>query len=715
MKNHIKEYMIHYTQLNNYIDFFNVDGIFTFDTESCFTSNKIKEMYETKQVVPHQEDAVKIYAWALSNTVNDYVLYGETLDQFFKSIETIINSRLNFDQKMTKNKVKDLKTKSRIRIFVHNLGWDIEFCKYYLLRNGYSYYNSCVKDGKKINKKSDEMTFNIIEKDNNVYSANINLKGRKVSYRQKIQKEFYMVNETIFPVLDFVDSYKIMALKLETIGKKVIKIDDKFNKLGADYDYDTVRKDGHILTEFEKMYLYNDVYILKEFIKQFYEPINTTKTTASSISFEKFLEGKYGYDKPYKQFLEDYPDLYKYKNIQKIIKESYKGGWTQANKYYVGKHLKGINGTSIDINSSYPAVIRYKPLPYGLPMYYEGYHKCNNDELSILTIEFDCFYNKHENNFIGEIQCGSINKEIFKTIATEYLHTNIVDGEVKGTNGKSINRRYRLYIWEFELENILENTVFENYDVIETLTFKSNVGHFGEVVDHYTELKINSKKDGNNAMTNFAKLTLNSFYGKLASSPERIERKIVLKNGLVQNENTDVFYESSQKFYPSFSSCVTAWARVNLRTQLYKLCIDDDGNFHNNILYFDTDSLYTTLPVEEVREKLGTYASYNEDGTIKEILDENGILDPYYLGKWDIEKTYCEFKSIGSKKYMVKCFNGDVLRKCAGLPEEVRNNIEFEEFELGNTFTGKKMKTKVKGGYALLEGDYTLNNNVFRG
>ena len=104
---------------------------------------------------------------------------------------------------------------------------------------------------------------------------------------------------------------------------------------------------------------------------------------------------------------------------------------------------------------------------------------------------------------------------------------------------------------------------------------------------------------------------------------------------MVKNVNTDVVYESEQKFYPAFSSCVTAWARVNLRTQLYKLSIDKEGNYHNNVIYFDTDSLYTTLPVEIVKERIGD------------------VLDPYILGMWDIEKEYCEFKAIGSKKYII--------------------------------------------------------------
>ncbi|MGV7535274.1 hypothetical protein PJM52_28995, partial [Mycobacterium kansasii] len=101
MKNHIKEYLIHCDNLKENIHFFNVDSTFCFDTESCFVSEEIKKMYEEKNKrfkntkISHKGDAVKFYAWALSNTTNDYVLYGESLDQFFKSIETILYSRVN--------------------------------------------------------------------------------------------------------------------------------------------------------------------------------------------------------------------------------------------------------------------------------------------------------------------------------------------------------------------------------------------------------------------------------------------------------------------------------------------------------------------------------------------------------------------------------------------------------------------------------------------
>lgn len=715
MKKHIKEYLIHYDNLKENIGHFNVDSTFCFDTESCFVSDEIKTMYENKNKdkktkIKIEGDAVKIYAWALSNTTNDYVLYGENLTQFFEALNTILFSRVNLEGKMSDTRIKKLKSAMKMRIFVHNLAWDIEFVKYWLLRNGFNYYNSKVKERKKVLTKMQPGTFNITENSNIVYGCNVNYKGIEMKYRKKVKGEFHNITETIFPSVDFFDSFKIMPSKLDTIGKKVIKIEDKFKKLGDNYDYDKVRKDGHKLTEFEQMYLYNDVYILKEFFRQFYDPIETKQITASSISFEKFLQCKYGHDKPYKQFLNDYPDLYPYGKLMNIIKNSYTGGWTQVNRFFKGKHLKNINGTSVDINSSYPAVIKFKPLPYGEPTLYQGYKKCKENELNILVIEFDMFYNKDKDNQIGVIQCGSHNTDVFNRIGSEYMDTNIIDGVACGSNRKSKTHRYRLYLWEFELNNILENTEFklengDNYKVVETLTFKSNIGHFEEVVDFYTELKISSKKEGNNAMTNFAKLVLNSFYGKLASNPLREERKMYLDKGFVKTENTEIVYDADKKYYPAFASCVTAWARCNLRSVLYKLSLDNEGKYHNNVIYFDTDSLYTTLPLEELKERIGTYSEDNPEG----------MLNPYILGKWDIEKTYSEFKAIGSKKYIVKTHDNHIVCKCAGLPEKVRESVTFDEFYLGKTFSDKLQKVKVPGGYAMLKGEYQLKNNTFGG
>jgi protein-disulfide isomerase-like protein with CxxC motif len=154
------------------------------------------------------------------------------------------------------------------------------------------------------------------------------------------------------------------------------------------------------------------------------------------------------------------------------------------------------------------------------------------------------------------------------------------------------------------------------------------------------------------------------------------------------------------------ASCVTAWGRCNLRETLYKICSYDPeakkltkNKFFNNVMYMDTDSLYTTLTTEEIISIIPDKISNK-------------------LGSWSLESEYNKFKAIGQKKYI---FNGRKINKeaelktickCAGLPEAARKEQTFGSFKIGSVIEGKKVKKKVTGGYALIYDTYTICNNI---
>lgn len=755
---HHNKYMIHYKEIDNYDIrvIFPLGCTFVCDTESSFLNKnegiplKIKNGEYKTVLNPKFDSEVHVYAWGLGCDFTDYCVYGEDLNDLFNLFNKI--TLANLPKKLPKSEkgYRKLKSDFKYKCFIHNLGWDIEFCKYVLHDRNLKYKLSKVnkKTKKKLNEKSKPCTFNIVENSNIVYSANVTLEGLEtIKVKKKIEDISVIESFPIYSEIEFLDSYKILTAKLEDIANNVITIDDCFKKMSKEYDYDTPREKGHKLTELERHYLYNDIYILKEFINQFYKKLNTNCVTASSIAFEKYINITYG-DKGYKGFLEDFPDLSDYTYIWSIIRNSYKGGWTQANKMYRDKTIN-CNGVSIDINSSYPYTVAYCLLPKGIPTLYEGYKECEKDkEVSIVTIHFDGFKNKNDDDLIGNIQVGAISASEFGLNGTEYIHTNfksyeIVDNEtlknceVIGTNGKSSSHRYELSLWNFELENLLQTMEFytevKKYDVIRdfsystgvfkkdyyvenTLVFQAKKGIFKKAVEHYNNMKIEGKKQGNTVMTMEGKLSNNSFYGKLASNYTRLERNLIFDdNGLAQFETTNNIYNADRKYYPAFASAVTAWSRVNLRTTLYKVG-------YNSVLYFDTDSLYTTLSRNEIVKRCGD------------------ILDKTELGKWDIEKEYIQFKSLGAKKYMllgrdyiepskIKIINGKeyikkngeyilrsdnkIICKCAGLPKEVRDKQNFETFKLGATFKGKKVRTKFKGGFALIEGDFKIHRNSY--
>lgn len=761
-KQHVDKYLISDKNLN-IIDLrskFPTSGLFVMDTESCFKHHNFEEVShgiidmtkpipikkeitkrrrnkKTKQLEDYQKSIwnkdfdkeVYCYAYAIGNTESDYVIYGTDLKDMFTTFDEIIKANIG------NTTDKDIATqRATINCFVHNLGWDIEFCKYTLLDLGYDYFNAPVKDNKKTKKKQPKGCFNIVENNNIVYQATVTLPSTTSITSTRKNKNGKYTKSTIQHEVKLIDSLKIMPKSLDQIAKKVVKIDDMFHKMGEKYDYDKWRPVGHILTQLEKEYLYNDIYILKEFLNQFYKPMNTTQLTASSISFEYFLEKTFGQptlNENYKLFEEHFPDLSNKAFMYETIKDSYRGGWTQANKTYVGVTQKLHNAVSVDINSSYPAVVAYKPLPFGCPRQFEGeidesYHT-DGFNMELLTIHFDAFKNKAEDNLIGEIQVGAECAKEFNCSGTEYIHTNFGGGEeyddviynidwIKGHKNPTEKRRYTLTIWKFELENMLENmdfylldktfnptcdayvegdTLQKGYEISTTLLFQSQVGLFKEVVDTLVEVKNKGKLEGNNCIQEDAKLKMNSFYGKMGSNYEREDRKLVYNedNGLCEYESIDACYESNRKYYPAFASAVTAWARVNLRTTLHKVGYLD-------VLYWDTDSLYTRVNADTIIERCGD------------------ILHKTELGKWDIEKEYTQFKAIGAKKYILKGHDYGksgykVMCKCAGLPSEVRETITFNDFYLGKTFTGKKVKTRVHGGYALIKGTYKLNKSTF--
>ena len=89
---HTSKYMIHYSDLYSYIDWFVGCEYYCFDTETCCTSLEVyNDYYINKTKCLIKGDHAKVYAWALSNTSNDYVLYGETLEQFLTTLNNLFD------------------------------------------------------------------------------------------------------------------------------------------------------------------------------------------------------------------------------------------------------------------------------------------------------------------------------------------------------------------------------------------------------------------------------------------------------------------------------------------------------------------------------------------------------------------------------------------------------------------------------------------------
>ena len=107
--------MIHHSDLYSYIHWFTNCDYYCFDTETCCTSiNVYNDYYINKSKCSIKGPHAKVYAWALSNTNNDYVLYGETLDEFLSVLNNLFDYLLDEPGKSTVRRVKELQKLSKI-------------------------------------------------------------------------------------------------------------------------------------------------------------------------------------------------------------------------------------------------------------------------------------------------------------------------------------------------------------------------------------------------------------------------------------------------------------------------------------------------------------------------------------------------------------------------------------------------------------------------
>lgn len=695
LNNHVSQNLIHFQNVScetlKFLANLNSSDWLCFDTESCRDFNN--------------NEKERVWCWSLSNTVDDLVVYGNTLEDFMCFMkELYMYHTFNFDKK---SKTKNI----NIKMWVHNLSWDFEFFKYYLDENNFKYYSKILYDD---NSVEDEVldcnSWNVVENNGQVYNSTINIKMNDLVLGKKKFKSFIKIK--------MYDSVKLVPDKLDTIGRKIIKIDEMFNKLTSEFDYDMIRPYDYKLTDIEKCYIYNDVYILKEFIRQYYIENNLDGFTASSIAFNNMLNFMFPEEKKkYDEFVKVYPEIKDVKIIE-LIDDSYSGGFTYCNPKHKGNVIEKL-GHSIDINSSYPAAMKYKKLPYGVPKYFKGkyvYDEVYN--IAFQKVHFDGFKRKNNSN-LGFIKIGSccdflqdIKEFGFK--GNDYASTNFdKEGNLITYNYnlvftieelKLLESVYDFYTFRRAGEEVLKGkrNLVKKIEYVEGVKFLSKVGDFGEFIDDCVVRKNTYKLEDNECGVTVAKRDMNSLYGKLGSGFTRnIMQYVKDEEGFFkiqrkyENDN-ESDYEERRKYYRAFASFTTSYGRI----ALLNVIIGIEKNYGaDEFLYCDTDSIYATLTVEQFKA-IGVE------------------LHKTKLGAWDIEKVFTKFKCLGAKKYILlgfkygKAEEYKITPHCAGLPEAVQKSLNFDNFYLGAKFM-KKQKKKVIGGYRLEMMEFTLKDFTF--
>ena len=520
-------------------------------------------------------------------------------------------------------------------VYFHNLRFDGEFIFHYLLTNGFEY-----------SEKKYDRTFNcIISQQGAFYKI-------EVIFR-KIGKKFKKVT--------FLDSLKKLPMPVAKIGKAFGLPMSK-----GDIDHDIVRYPDHVITDVELDYLKRDVQVVAMALGIQMEQ-NLDRMTIGSDTMHDFKSGLAGGDiKKGKKLFERYFPVLPL-DMDNQIRPAYRGGYTYANPKYIGEDIG--SGIVMDINSMYPWAMRYKDLPYAMPIPFKG--KYETDEQYPLYIQRIYCEFTLKKGYLPTIQIKNSNR--YK--ATEYLTTNVDKmGNFEPTEITLTNVDLELFVTHYDV-------IIHEY--VDGFKFKSCNGMFNRYIDHWMAIKEKATLEKNEGMRTLAKLMLNNLYGKFGTNPDVTGRFPELQDDS-SIKLVDKDEEISKPVYTAMASFITSWCRDNI--------IRSAQSVYDQFLYADTDSLHLM-------------------GTVLPNLD----IHPTRLGAWDHENTFKRARYLRAKTYIEEILKEDGSTKldikCAGMPDNVKKFVTWENFHpvkecmfmpaRDGYYYGKLTPSHVEGGQIL--------------
>lgn len=558
----------------------------------------------------------RVWAYGICSieSPDEIFLYGNNLDDFMKFCQDTDNYTLYF----------------------HNLKFDGEFILSWLFEHGYKH----VIDKEDIDSK----TFTTLISDSGLF------------YSLVIYFD-YQYNGKLVNKVTIYDSLKILPFSVENIAKGWGLIEQKL-----EIDYREFREIGHELTEKEVEYLKHDVVIVAKALKILFEQ-GLDRMTQGSNALHNYKEtvGKAKFEK-----------WFPIPSYDRHVRKSYKGGFTYLKPEYADVDI----GETIvlDVNSLYPSVMYYDPMPYGEGEFFNGKY------------QEDPVYNL----YVQKLKCQFELKE--DHIPTIQLKNNLAfmpNEYITDSKGEDIT----MTLTSVDLALFFDHYNVYNVEWIDGWKFKSVVGLFKDYIDYWIQIKIESTINGNKSMRQLAKLMLNALYGKFALNP-----KVRSKYPFMDDEGVIKYKigpeEERNPIYIPVGSFITAWARNKTIRSAQKV--------YNRFVYADTDSLHllgTELPdnLEISDTKLGAWA---HEGTF----DRSRYLR---------QKTYLEAKRVEKKSDsgIFERIDGSLYElfiTCAGMPNGCYPYVTWENFHPSQKYAGKLQQKHVKGGIYFKDIDFTI-------
>lgn len=463
--------------------------------------------------------------------------------------------------------------------------------------------------------------------------------------------------------IEFRDSYILSGLPLKLVAENLTS--HSIKKLVGDLDYSLVRTDVTRVTDKELGYMLNDVIILIYYITEQIEqygniakiPLTNTGRVRLAVKQKAFSKDNRYLTQKQMSMLTLTPELYL------KLKRAFAGGFTHANKNYVGKIVRGVQ--SMDFTSSYPTVLlssnRY---PMSRPL---EYHFTNNERfirdlhnqkmMFFFTATFKELVTKIDfENYLSKSKC-------FDTV-----------GLVENNGRVWMAEKLSVTICSIDFEIIEQCYDWLDVEFSDITMFTCNYlpkYMLESVIQFYQQKTTLKGVEGKEREYLLYKGMLNSLYGMTVTDiakPEITYNQDWEKELVNLPKVIDEYNNNKYRFlYYPWGVVVTALARQNLWTGILEL--------KNDYVYSDTDSVkfvnadkhkeYFERYNQDITDKLKTMCKikgFNYDDLAPKTV--KGVSKP--LGVWDDDGFYTYFKTLGAKRYVL-VENGKFKTTIAGL------------------------------------------------
>lgn len=425
-------------------------------------------------------------------------------------------------------------------------------------------------------------------------------------------------------ILDYIDEFdKVMIINGRLARFKIgdVEFRDSMNILPVslkkmqkdDFDYNKMHRDvrEQFMDEI-KRYLYHDCIYLHQYINLFIETygLHLTQAGAAMKVWQEQFNGEAPNDRD--------------GVIYNRFKQFYYGGRCEA--FYDGKFNFPVS--VFDINSAYPyAMLSEHPI-----------------SLSYSTVTGKEFMDSG-NSILGH------NFLSIKCLSRGALPFRATNGSLIFPDDLEI-RRYDITGWEYLAA--IETNAINCVEIIEVHVFDETV-NFIPYIKHFYELRQNAKANGDNANDLFAKILMNSLYGKFGSNPDNYQSFMIVDGGLFNDDGSlddiDDELKRGQDMHVPGRGRWYFGGQIGSRFLAQQPIVEEAKRWYN-VATAASITGYVRAMIQRARSQCEGVLYCDTDSLI--VKKENGLNIGNELGQWKHEGDFKRGAIAGKKMYALE-------------------------------------------------------------